>query len=50
MNYTIANIGVLQKRLNELVTKVGLGNSEQTELYSLSQELDELIVKYYKEN
>lgn len=48
MNNTQVSIGSLQANLNELVEKTDKFTDFTPELYSLSQQLDELIVEYYK--
>ncbi|MEG0012631.1 MAG: aspartyl-phosphate phosphatase Spo0E family protein [Cellulosilyticaceae bacterium] len=48
MNKVESNIGDLQYALNELVGHVDLYTDDMTEVYSLSQELDNLIVEYYR--
>lgn len=49
MNNTVASIGALQTRLNALITTTNLYTEDMTELYTISQQLDELIVAYYNE-
>lgn len=48
MNKVERSIGDLQYALNELVNQVDSYTDDMTEVYSLSQELDNLIVEYYK--
>lgn len=48
MNNTQASIRSLQANLNQLVEKNEKFTEFIPELYSLSQQLDELIVEYYK--
>lgn len=49
MNNTEAMIGSLQQSLNQLVEKTTIYTQDTAELFQLSEKLDELIVKYYKE-
>lgn len=49
MNNTVANIGALQMQLNALITTTNLYTEDTTELYQISQQLDELIVEYYNQ-
>ena len=44
------NITSLQKNLNKLVKDANVLTESIPELYTLSQQLDELIVAYYKED
>lgn len=48
MNNTQTSIGSLQANLNQLVEKSDQFTEFIPELYSLSQQLDELIVEYYR--
>ena len=49
MNTTMMRIDVLRARLNDLMKNSELCTEPTSEIYSLSQQLDELIVAYYKE-
>ncbi|MGL6174096.1 MAG: Spo0E family sporulation regulatory protein-aspartic acid phosphatase [Cellulosilyticaceae bacterium] len=48
MNKVESSIGNLQYELNNLVEQVDLYTDDIAEVYSLSQQLDDLIVEYYK--
>ncbi|MGL4345481.1 MAG: Spo0E family sporulation regulatory protein-aspartic acid phosphatase [Cellulosilyticaceae bacterium] len=49
MKNTEASIGSLQASLNELVQTTTIYTQDTAELFRLSEQLDQLIVKYYKE-
>ncbi|MGL4798163.1 MAG: Spo0E family sporulation regulatory protein-aspartic acid phosphatase [Cellulosilyticaceae bacterium] len=49
MNNTVTSIGALQARLNALVATTNLYTEDLAELYTISTELDQLIVAYYNE-
>lgn len=49
MQNTEAMIGNLQVSLNQLVEKTTIYTQDTSELFKLSEQLDQLIVKYYKE-
>lgn len=48
MNKVESSIGNLQYELNALVGQVDLYTDDIAEVYSLSQQLDDLIVEYYR--
>ncbi|MDA3732463.1 aspartyl-phosphate phosphatase Spo0E family protein [Niameybacter massiliensis] len=49
MNTTQGQIVDLQVRLNGLVENSSAYTDDMIELYKVSQQLDELIVRYYRE-
>lgn len=48
MNKVESNIGALQNELNALVSQVDLYTEDMPEIYTLSKQLDDLIVEYYR--
>lgn len=49
MQNTKTEIGLLQASLNQLVEHSAIYTQDTAELFKLSEQLDQLIVKYYKE-
>ncbi|MGL4736839.1 MAG: aspartyl-phosphate phosphatase Spo0E family protein [Cellulosilyticaceae bacterium] len=49
MKNTEAQIGSLRASLNQLVENAAIYTQDTTELFKLSEQLDLLIVQYYKE-
>lgn len=49
MSITQVRIGKLQAHLNSLMASGTMYTENMQEIYQLSQQLDELIVQYYKE-